>query len=53
MAVKVKICGLTSHWDVEAARFADCCGFIVESPSPRNLIPNYAKDLMSAFTTKE
>ncbi len=50
--VKIKICGLMSVGDVEAAGAADYCGFIVESKGMRNLSIDQAKELMSVCRTK-
>ena len=49
--MRVKICGLTRLWDVNAAlnEGADAVGFIVDSPaSPRNLTYSKAKRLIRA-----
>ncbi|HTY47785.1 MAG TPA: hypothetical protein VMB46_09005 [Methanomassiliicoccales archaeon] len=50
--VKIKICGLMSPGDVEAARTADYNGFIVESKGLRNLTLEKAKELMTSCRTK-
>lgn len=45
--VMVKICGIRSEWDIEAAQGADALGFIVGTPqSPRNLTLARAYTLM-------
>ena len=44
---KVKICGLMSEEDVEAARYADYLGFVVATGTRRSLRPSEAKGLMA------
>jgi len=46
--VKVKICGITNHGDAsEAVRLgADALGFIF-APSPRQIVPELARDIIS------
>lgn len=45
--VMVKICGIRSEWDIEAAQGADALGFIVDTPhSPRNLELSHAHELL-------
>ncbi len=43
----VKICGLTTIEDVEAARSADFNGFVIESGTRRSLLRVKARDIMS------
>ncbi|OPY32544.1 MAG: N-(5'-phosphoribosyl)anthranilate isomerase [Methanomassiliicoccales archaeon PtaU1.Bin124] len=50
---KVKICGMRSRHDLEAARQADYVGFILETQSPRCLDVEKAKELMTLTTQKK
>jgi phosphoribosylanthranilate isomerase len=43
----VKICGLRSESELEAASCADFLGFVVEADSKRRLLPERAKELMA------
>lgn len=51
MSVQVKICGLTTLYDVECAvkHGADYLGFIFFPPSPRNIDPNVVKTFEQAI----
>lgn len=46
--VKVKICGITTHDDAQLAvnSGADALGFVFYAPSPRNIFPEQARDII-------
>ena len=49
--VRIKICGITSHDDActAIACGADALGFVFHGPSPRNLSPDVAADIISSL----